>query len=185
MFSYEQEQADLRFISSSGFALLATGYYLRSFFNLDVDFAINAYLQLFIGVGVSLSLIPLMSIMVSDLKPEEISSGVGLSMFMRMLSSSFIVSISQYQWNSRAILHHSQLAERFAPGSSATVEAVRSLGLGDTKLALARLDQLVTRQAYQISFNEIFFAFSLLLLACSMLIWLSKPPSDKSADSQH
>lgn len=117
--------------------------------------------------------------MVSDLKPGEISSGFGLSMLMRMLSSSFIVSNSQYQWNSRAILHHSQLAEQFTPGSAATVEIVRSMGMGDTQLALARPDQMITMQAYQISFNEIFFAFSLLLLACSMLVWLTKPPSEK------
>jgi DHA2 family multidrug resistance protein len=167
---------DMRITLTFAFITMAVPCMLRSLFNLEVDFATVAYLQILQGLGVALFFMPVMTVVLSDLKPEEISSGAGLAMFMRTLGSSFSVSISIYLWNSRAVLHHSQLAEKFAPSSLATIEAVRSLGQGDTHLALSRLDRMVTEQAYQISFNEIFLGFAIVFLGLIFLIWLAKPP---------
>ena len=172
---------DLRILMTLGTIILATTFYTRTFFNLEVDFATIAYLQLIQGIGVPLMTISISAIMISDLKPEEISSGTGLSMCIRTLASSFFISISQYLWYHRAILHHAQLAEQFTPGSPGTVEALRLLGQGNTQLALTRLDLMITGQAYQISFNEMFLIFSMVLLSCGFLIWFAKPPFERSA----
>ncbi|MDD5175663.1 MAG: DHA2 family efflux MFS transporter permease subunit [Sterolibacterium sp.] len=167
---------NLRLLTSMAFVAMAIPYFLRSTFNMQVDFATVVYVQLFQGIGVALFFMPIMTILLSDLKPEEISAGSGLAMFLRTLGCGFSVSISNYLWNTRAVLHHSQLAERFTPGSAGAVEALGSLGHGNTQLALTRLDQIITGQAYQISFNEIFLGFTMVLLGLVLMIWLAKPP---------
>lgn len=175
------QRADLRIVASLGFIGMAIVLFLRSFFNLQVDFSTVAYLQLAQGLGLAMFAISATSIMLSDLKSEEISSGTGLSMFVRTLGGSFFVSITNALWNDRAVLHHSHLVERFTPGSTSTLDAARMLGHGDMQLALIRLERLITGQAYQISFNELHYAYGMLLLGLGVVVWLARPPFDRAA----
>lgn len=176
LISRYSHRIDLRVLASLGFASMAGVLFLRSFFNLEVDFRIVANLQFLQGFGLAMFAISATSIMLSDLEPDEISSGTGLSMFVRMLGGSFFVSITTLLWNNRAVVHHSSMAEQFPPGAARTAEAIDSLGAGDPGLAMMRLEKLITEQAYQISFNEVHYAYGMLLLALGVLIWLARPP---------
>lgn len=174
---------DLRVLTSVGFVAMAVVLFLRSFFTSEVDFATVAYLQLFQGVGLAMFAITTTTMTLSGLKPEEVSSGTGLTMFIRTLGGSFFVSITSYLWTERAVVHRSQFAEQFALGSPRTEAAVRLFGQGDTQTAMTILDYVVTGQSYQISFNELHYAFGVLLVVLGALIWLAKPPFETSGDS--
>lgn len=167
---------NMRLMASLAFATMSIPYFVRSNFNLDVDFAHIASMQLLQGLGVALFFMPIMTILLSDLKPNEISSGAGLAMTLRTLGGSFSVSISNYLWNSRAVLHHSQLTEKFTATSPAMGQSIESLGYGDIHRAAAKLDLMITEQAYQIAFNEVFLAFTFILLSLIFWVWLAKPP---------
>ena len=172
---------ELRALATGALMIFAGVFYLRSIFNLDVDFAHVAYLQLYQGIGVAVFFMPLLTILLSDLAGNEIADGAGLATFMRTLGASFSVSITTYMWNHRAIVHHAQLAESFTPSSQATQGAISALGGGNMHHAMAQIEALINRQAYQIAFNEIFLGLSIVLLSMVFLIWIAKPPFFRSS----
>ena len=130
-----------------------------------------------LGMGVALFFKPMMTILLSDLSLREIPAGSGLSTFLRTLGGSFSASIISFMWDHRAITHHAHLAEHISvydPVASQTVQQL-STQMGQPG-ALALVNQLITQQAYQLSFNELFHALGWVFLLLIPLIWLTKPP---------
>lgn len=172
---------DLRMLATVAVIIFAASFYVRSQFNLDVGFTRVAVLQLLQGIGVAIFFMPMLTILLSDLRTDEIAAGSGLATFTRTLAASFSVSLTTYFWSHRAVIHHAHLAEEFSPNGVRTEGMVSALGQGDVSLALTRLDALVVRQAYQLSFNEIFYALAFILLCVGAMVWLAKPPFTKAA----
>ncbi|MFY9328102.1 MAG: hypothetical protein WAO76_08810 [Georgfuchsia sp.] len=126
---------------------------------------------------------PLLTILFSDLAGNEIADGAGLNTFVRNLGASFSASITIYVWNHRAIIHHAQLSESIIPSNATAQAAVTSLGHGNMQLAMTKLDTMISRQAYQIAFNEIYLGLSIVVISMIFLLWLAKPPFFKAASS--
>jgi DHA2 family multidrug resistance protein len=74
------------------------------------------------------------------------------------------------------VLHHSQLAEQITPYNPTAQAAIDQLGHGDTQLGGSAINDMITQQAYQISFNELFQALGWIFLSLVFVIWLTKPP---------
>jgi len=168
---------DLRALASIAFIVMGTTCFLRSNFYLDVDFTHVALLQLLMGLGVGLWFMPLTVILLSDLDPNEIASGSGVATFLRTLAGSFAASLTTFLWDRRAIEHHSQLAEKITLYSPTTEAALTTLApQGNTQMGAGMLDAMITQQAYQISFDELFYALGWIFFALIIVIWLVKPP---------
>ena len=71
-------------------------------------------------------------------------------------------------------MHHERLAEHTTVYDPQTVSALQSFG-GDQH-ALAMLNQTVTEQAYQLSFNDVFHLLGWIFLSLIVVVWLAKPP---------
>jgi DHA2 family multidrug resistance protein len=123
---------------------------------------------------------PVLTIVLSDLAGNEIAAGSGLATFLRTLAGSFATSITTYMWGHRAIIHHSQLTEHFTPYNPSTASLTEQLGHGDMHIAAAQIERLIQQQAYQISFNEIMHALGILFLVLIAVLWLAKPPFQRS-----
>ena len=57
-----------------------------------------------------------------------------------------------------------------------TLEQLSQANGGDPAPGLALINQLITQQAYQISFNELFHVLGWLFLLLIPLVWMTKPP---------
>lgn len=169
-------RTDLRLMASVAFGTLALTSFMRAAFNTQVDFENVAMVQLIQGLGVAFFFMPVLTILLSDLQQHEIPSGSGLATFLRTLAGSFSASITTYLWSHRAVQHHASLTEHFTPFGTTAQEAIRSLGHGDVKAGAALLDRMITQQAYQISFNEIFYGLGWLFLSLIFVVYLAKPP---------
>jgi MFS transporter, DHA2 family, multidrug resistance protein len=167
---------DLRAVASAAFVVMGATCFLRSGFYLDIDFYHVAMVQLLQGLGVALFFMPILTILLSDLKQNEIASGSGLATFLRTLGGSFAASITTLLWDRRAVLHHEQLAEQITPYSPTTQAAMSQLGQGNTQLGGSVIDGMITQQGYQISFNEVFHLLGWVFFALVFVIWLAKPP---------
>jgi MFS transporter, DHA2 family, multidrug resistance protein len=172
---------ELRLVASSALLFFGVIFYLRSAFTLDIDFAHVAQLQLLQGIGIALFFMPLLTILLSDLEGSEITDGAGLSTFFRTLGASFAISITTYMWNHRAVVHHAQLTEIFTPTNPATLGVIKSIGGGDVQMAMVRMDAMITQQAFQIAFNDIFRALAFVLISMTFFVWLTKPPFFRTA----
>jgi len=174
---------DLRLMASVAFGTLALTSFMRAAFNTQVDFESVAMVQLIQGLGVAFFFMPVLTILLSDLQQHEIPSGSGLATFLRTLAGSFSASITTYLWSHRAVQHHAHLTEHFTPFGTTTQDTIRSLGHGDVRAGALVLDRMITQQAYQISFNEIFYGLGALFLALIFVVYLAKPPFSGKAPS--
>jgi len=167
---------DLRLIASIAFVVMAATSFMRSGFNLDVTFATIAGVQLLMGFGVALFFMPILTILLSDLDGREIAAGSGLATFLRTLGGSFAASITTFVWNNRTVVHHAQMTERISLYDPSSLSSVLALGTGDVQRGAAMLERMITQQASQIGFNEIFYALGWMFLMIIVLVWFARPP---------
>jgi len=166
---------DMRVLASCAFLVMGMTCFMRSHFFLQVDFMHVAGVQLFQGLGVALFFMPVTTILLSDLKPNEIAMGGGLATFLRTLGASFSASLTTFLWDHRAIVHHAHLAEHITPYDASAQATLQSAGVtGQAGNAL--LDQMITQQGYQISFNEVFHMLGWVFFSLIVVVWLARPP---------
>ena len=167
---------DLRMVASLSFVILGATSLWRATFNTQVDFDHVAMVQLVQGLGVALYFMPLLTIVLSDLKGPEIADGSGLATFLRTLGGSFAASLTTFIWDRRADMHHARLVEGLTPYSAATRHAVEGLGGGHPQTGAVVLDRLVNGQAYMLSTIEYFTILGWLFFSLVVFIWFAKPP---------
>ena len=101
----------------------------------------------------------------------------GLTNFARITAGAFGTSISTTLWESRAALHHSQLAEAVNNGSPATQQTIAGLsasGLAPDQV-MGMINQLVNQQAFTMAAVDIFYASAVIFLLLIPIVWLSHP----------
>ncbi|MBB1061418.1 DHA2 family efflux MFS transporter permease subunit [Lysobacter spongiae] len=167
---------DLRMVASLAFIAMAVTCFMRAGFNLDVDFEHVAMVQLFQGLGVALFFMPVLTILLSDLEPHEIAAGSGLATFVRTLGGSFAASLTTWAWNQRGTIHHARLTEHIQAADPAIQQTVGALGQGDPQRGAVLLNQMISQQAMQIGFNEIFHLLGILFLLVILFVWFARPP---------
>jgi DHA2 family multidrug resistance protein len=167
---------DLRLLASAAFMVMGATCFLRSDFYLDIDFYHVAMVQLLQGLGVALFFMPVLTILLSDLKQSELASGAGLATFLRTLGGSFAASLTTFLWDHRAIVHHEQLAEGITPYSPTAQTAISQLGRGNATTGSDVINNMITQQAYQISFNEVFHVLGWIFIGLIVVIWMTRPP---------
>jgi len=167
---------DLRILAAASFLVMGATCFMRSDFNLQVDFYHVAIVQLWQGLGVALFFMPVLTILLSDLRQNEIASGSGVATFLRTLGGSFAASITTFMWTRRAVTHHEQLAEHITPYNPIAQSAMQHLGQGNPQLGGSIINGMITQQSFQIAFNEIFHALGWIFISLIVVIWLAKPP---------
>ena len=167
---------DLRVLASFAFIAMSLTSFARSHFNLDVDFHHVALVQLFQGLGVALFFMPVLQILLSDLEPHEIAAGSGLATFVRTLGGSFAASLTTYAWSERGAVHHAHMTERVSSLDPDAMQTVAQYGGGDLERGAAALERMISNQAAQIGFNEIFHLLGIIFLGVILFVWLAKPP---------
>ncbi|MFT3757050.1 MAG: DHA2 family efflux MFS transporter permease subunit [Pseudoxanthomonas sp.] len=175
---------DLRMLASFAFVVMAFTSFLRSHFNLDVNFQRVAEIQLIQGLGVALFFMPVLTILLSDLEPHEIAAGSGLATFIRTLGGSFAASLTTWAWNQRSTIHHAQLTEHISANDDNMRALAMQLGQGDLQRGALALNQQISQQAAQIGFNELFHLLSIIFLVVIVFLWFAKPPFEAKEGSE-
>jgi MFS transporter, DHA2 family, multidrug resistance protein len=150
-------RVDPRMLASVAFVLFAVVMLMRSHFNTQVDFATLMVPTIVQGGALAFFFIPLVTLTLAGVPPEQMPAASGLSNFARISAGSFGTSISTTLWDHRATLHHAQLVEKLTPYDPATSEALANL------------------QAALLSANDIFYGSAMLFLALIAVVWLAKP----------
>jgi len=168
---------DLRLLATLAFIFLSITCFMRADFNLEVDFNHVAGVQLLMGAGVALFFMPVLQILLSDLSGSDIASGSGLATFLRTLGGSFATSLTTWLWGRRGAEHHAQLTEHISAYIPGVTEQLTELGQGDPTRGAALLDAgVISHQASQMGFNDIFYLLGWVFLAIIVFLWLAKPP---------
>ena len=169
---------DMRWLVTVSFSIYALCFFWRSTFSPDMDFAYVVWPQVVQGIGVACFFMPLTTITLSGLRPDQIAGASSLSNFMRILAGSIGASFTTTLWDRREAVHHATLSSQASPGSAAADpwwQMLSGFGIGDAQQAGLTAGQ-ITRQAYIMASNEIFWASGWLFIALIALVWMARPP---------
>ena len=164
------------------FVVFALVLWMRSHFNTQADFATILIPTIIQGVAMAFFFIPLATITMSGLTPDRMPAASGLTNFVRITAGAMGTSIATTLWESRAALHHAQLAETINPGSPAAQAALSGLTASGmtAEQALAQVNRLVDQQAFMLAANDIFWISAVLFLCLIPLVWLTRPQKASS-----
>jgi len=152
--------------------------FMRSDFNTQASFDTLLVPTLIQGVAMATFFIPLLALAFSGLESERIASASGVINFTRLSAASFATSITTTLWSRRAALHHAQLVWSLTgnPQARQFMAQAHAQGLS-TQQGAFLLNQLINRQAYMLSADDIFWVSGYLFVAMAFLIWLARPGS--------
>ena len=170
-------RVDPRRYVTFAFVVFALVLWMRSRFNTQADFSTIMVPTVVQGLAMAFFFIPLITITLSGLPPERIPAASGLTNFARITAGAFGTSISTTLWESRAALHHAQLAEAVNPGNPAAQAMLSGLATSglSPQQALALVNRMVDQQAFMLAANDIFYISALIFLLLIPLVWLSHP----------
>jgi DHA2 family multidrug resistance protein len=116
---------------------------------------------------------------------EKYAHVAGLSNFVRITAGAVGTSIFTTVWDSRAALHHSELAERINQGSTAATAALGQLGASgfDHAQSLAMINRMIDQQAYTLAVDDLFFLSGMLFIVLLVFVWATKPAKNVAVDA--
>jgi DHA2 family multidrug resistance protein len=167
-----------RRIATLGFSCFAFGAILSSFITTDVSYQYLQQTRIIMGLGVAGFFVPMTAISLSQLRPDQMAAGSGLTNFLRNIGGSTGTAIGATVWQNEAIRNHAIIAESLTSNNLSLAnlqDQLTNAGIsGEGQLQF--LDLMVNSQAYILSTNHL-LAFSGFIMLCLIpVVWFAKPP---------
>jgi DHA2 family multidrug resistance protein len=168
-------KVDPRTLICVGVLIMSAACLYRIGFNRDMTFWQLIPAQLAFGLSLPFWFLPLMSLSVSTVKPEETAAAAGLSNFMRTMATAVSVAIATTYWLNDATRSKATLVgELHRP--QALIDGFEQAGRTHPR-ALQALDNLVQSQAVMLSTNHWCLVVGIALAITACLIWLMPKPT--------
>jgi DHA2 family multidrug resistance protein len=167
---------DSRIIATLAFIAFGCSYLMRANFTNDasfVDFMLPLLVQ---GIAMATFFLAMITILLDGVPPHRIPLASGLSNFARITGGGFAASIVTTLWDRREALHQSRMADTatsFSPTLRAALANLHRLGLPDLQ-AKAAIAHTMTREAYLMGANDIFWASGWICLVLIGTVWLCR-----------
>jgi DHA2 family multidrug resistance protein len=185
-------RVDPRLMIATGFILFAIGTYQASFVTVDWDFWELLWPQVFRGVGLMLSMVPINNLALGTMPPPKIKNASGLFNLMRNLGGAVGLALINTLLDKRMDLHLERLRESVTWGRRVAVDTLASMTAAmaargsDAELAATRqLALIVRRQAEVLALADVFLALTVLFLGCVGLAALMRRPVGAAGGGGH
>jgi len=167
-------KVDPRLLMSLGLGLVALDTFWRTTFNTDISFWGLVPAQMALGLGMPLFFLPMMSMSMGAVKPEETASAAGLINFLRTMAGAFATGVIVFAWRDSTAASHVNIAGSLnnAPKVLAQMQAA---GQGHQQ-ALMSLDGIVQTQSVMLGTNQVFSVVAVILACVSAGVWLMPRP---------
>jgi MFS transporter, DHA2 family, multidrug resistance protein len=172
--------ADPRLMVSAAVAWLGCMAIVRSHWTTDADFWTLALPQLIQGFGMSFFMLPLTTISLGAVPPEEIASAAGLQNFTRTIVLAIATAVALTIWGNTQQAAYMDLASKLQPNDS--MRALTHAGFS-TERGRQIIASLVDRESVTLAVDHIFQLTAALFFLCAAVIWLaprSRPWSSSS-----
>jgi DHA2 family multidrug resistance protein len=168
---------DPRKLASVAFLGFGFVLWLRSRFNVQAGFSDIMVPTILQGAAMAFFFIPLQAIVFAGLPATRMPAAAGLSNFVRITAGAVGTSIFTTLWDSRATLHHAQLAESVNQSNASAQATLAQLGAAglDPQQGLGMLNRMVDQQAYTMAATDLFFLSSMLFVAMVGVVWIARP----------
>ena len=166
--------ADPRLLVSLAVAWLGCMALVRATWTTDIDFWRLAAPQIIQGFGMSFFMLPLTTISLGSVSPEETASAAGLQNFVRTLSIGVATALALTAWDSTQQAAHSEIASKLQPGE--TMAKLNAAGFS-TEQARQFIARLVEQESVTIAVDHVFLLTAVVFFASAVVIWLAPRPA--------
>ncbi|GAA0316963.1 DHA2 family efflux MFS transporter permease subunit [Sphingomonas oligophenolica] len=167
------EKVDPRGLVCFGILWLGFTSLLRVFWTSGADFWTLALPQLLQGIGMPFFFIPLTTIALGAVEPEETASAAGVMSFLRTLAGAVGTSISTTLFANSAVVSRSEIVSTM--NSDATSQALQDRGFSLDQVR-ATLSQMADQESMALAINHLFLLSAFIFAGAAMVIWLSPRP---------
>jgi DHA2 family multidrug resistance protein len=175
---------DARHMVLFGVAMVALSMFMMSRYNLNISFWDAVYPRIVMGVGLAFLFVPVATVTMSFMRPEQIGTATGIFNLMRNIGGSFGIAAVTTQLARRAQFHQARLVEHISPYDARFQALARAvipqfLARGQSlymaqKQALALAYASVSRQAMTMSFIDCFWLLGMAILAIIPLVFIMR-----------
>jgi DHA2 family multidrug resistance protein len=176
-------RVDPRLMIAAGFVCFAVGTYQASFVTVDWDFWELLWPQVFRGVGLMLSMVPINNLALGTMPPNKIKNASGLFNLMRNLGGAVGLALINTLLDKRMDLHLERLRESVTWGRQVAVDTLANMTSAlaargsDAELAATRqLALIVRRQAEVLALADVFLALTVIFVGCVGFAALMRRP---------
>ena len=167
-----------REVATIGFIAFGLSAWASGSITTDVSYQHLQFVRLLMGMGIAGFFVPMTAISLSQLEPNQISSGTGLTNFLRNMGGSVGTAVGATIWQDQAAANHANLVEHFSLGSYGYDQYVTSMakqGLVEGEWT-QNLERIVNSQAYLLSTNHLLIMSGVIMVCLIPVIWFAKPP---------
>ncbi|RXJ86761.1 DHA2 family efflux MFS transporter permease subunit [Arcobacter sp. CECT 8985] len=171
---------DSRYIVIYGLVVIAFSFYLRALLNTDATYMSVAIPTFILGAGIPACMITLTSLGISELKPQQITSGAGLQNFLRIMAMAIGSSTSQTYWEHMQKVNRVELIN--AQSYISSIDKIKDLNPSlSTQGAYAYFSNLIQKQAVMLATNDFYAIGAVLILLFAGLAIFLNPLHKKEA----
>lgn len=180
------QRFDPRYMLIGGFLLFAYGTWQMTAITQDWDFWELLWPQIFRGVGIMFSIVPVTNTALGTLSPERMKNASGLFNLMRNLGGAIGLAAINTVLNDRTDLHIARLHEAVNWAREPATETLAHLterfqGSDAHLMALKQMTAMAHRQAAVMGFADVFLMLTVLFVALAALGIIMKRPAPVAA----
>lgn len=168
------DRVDPRGLVFTGIMWLGLTSLLRVFWTSGADFWTLSLPQILQGFGMPFFFIPLTTIALGAVNPEETASAAGVMSFLRTMAGAIGTSVSTSLWYNNAVVARSEIVAKL--NTDATAQSMQAAGFSLDQVRAA-VERVVQQESLALATNHLFMLSAVVFAATAMLIWLSPRPS--------
>ena len=180
-------KVDIRIAVGTGMLLMAISCFVSTSLTAESGGAVFTESQLIRGAGMILAMMFLNQATVASVAKEDAGDASGIFNAARNLGGSFALSaLASFQ--DQRIWHHTRRMEETLNANSVSLQTYLdglARSLGDMERAMAALGGTLQREAFIMTYNDVFLVMGLLTLATVPLVLFLKPLPENVSLSMH
>jgi DHA2 family multidrug resistance protein len=185
---------DARWLMSVGVACIAAATLMLGRVTLDVAMASIVWPNIVYGLGMSMVMVPLMTISVGTLPKEKIGNASGIFNLMRNLGGSIGISVSTTFMARMTQTHQANLVGHMTPYDPVFRQQFSSIAAGLSRYSAApvarvqaygMLNGMLLQQANLKAYVDMFCWTALIMAVCLPAVWLLKKATAKGTPAMH
>ena len=176
-------RVDVRLMISGAVAWIGIMSLWRAHWTSGVDFYTMAIPQFVQGFALPFFFIPLTTLTLGSVRPEETASAAGLQNFVRTMATAIATSLVLTSWGDSQRVSRSDMANVLQPDQ--TQSMLSSMGFS-AEQARQTISNIVEQEAIVMAVDHVFFLSALILFAAAVVVWIApKPRANVDTSSAH
>ncbi|KFL47479.1 putative MFS permease [Sphingobium sp. ba1] len=146
----------------------------RAHWTSSIDFWSMAAPQFIQGFAMPFFMIPLTTLTLGSVRPDETASAAGLQNFLRTMALAIATSLVLTGWGNGQRVSRSEMAGTLQPAD--TQAQLSAMGMSFEQ-ARQVISNLVDQEALAIAVDHVFFLSALVLFLATAIVWLAPKPT--------